>query len=635
MSRMLKPNTLLQNRYLVIRQIGRGGMGAVYQATDTRLHCMVALKETLAAGPDLRRAFELEARLLARLRHPALPKVSDHFVEGDGQFLVMEYIPGEDLAALLMRNGGKFPDADVVGWVMRWADQLLDALDYLHTQSPPVVHRDIKPQNLKLTARGDIILLDFGLAKGGLAHISTVTARGDAYITGYTPNYAPLEQIQGSDPDPRGDLYSLAATLYHLLTGVRPPNALTRAAALLNEQPDPLRSVREFNSQVPTRVSRLLTEAMALNPDARPASARMLRKTMRRVKTGHLVVSAGPHLGNEAAPGLQAPLDADAVVAPADIAVACAPGAPPLPVAAPPARPASPAGALHNVISASSPVLTLAFRPDGQTLAAGGEDHSVGLWRPVDGRAVCLLDAKTDGVQSVAFSPDGRRLAAGSDGRQVRVWQLGPDGPIGDPARLTHPAACICFSPDGQALAAGGWGSTIGVWQVEGATLQRSATIQTSFVHSLAFSPDGQILAAGCYDGTVRLWQMSNGQLLRVLEVHNNFVLTVAFSPDGQTLAAGGGNTAILIWRVSDGRLLDTLQKHTNFVRSLAYSPDGQLLASGGEDKTVRLWQANSGSLLHTLQEHTGGVTSVAFSPDGQLLASGCRDNKIRIWQAV
>src|SRR5438876_3118188 len=165
---MLPVNTLLQGRYLIIEQIGRGGMGAVYKATDTRLRATVALKETLVLGDAARKAFEREAQLLASLRHHTLPKVSDHFTEGEGQFLVMEFISGDDLAALLARRGSPFPASDV----LRWADQLLDALDYLHTQQPPIIHRDIKPQNTKLTDRGEIILLDFGLAKGVSAQMS-------------------------------------------------------------------------------------------------------------------------------------------------------------------------------------------------------------------------------------------------------------------------------------------------------------------------------------------------------------------------------------------------------------------------------------------------------------------------------
>jgi serine/threonine protein kinase len=140
-------------------------MGAVYEAVDERLDTTVALKETLFSDERLRKQFEREARLLARMHHPALPRVSDHFSENEGQFLVMQFIAGEDLGEMMKDKRGKrgpFP----VEQVLMWGDQLLDALDYLHTQEPQIVHRDIKPQNLKLTSRGQIILLDFGLAKG-------------------------------------------------------------------------------------------------------------------------------------------------------------------------------------------------------------------------------------------------------------------------------------------------------------------------------------------------------------------------------------------------------------------------------------------------------------------------------------
>src|ERR671939_461060 len=174
---MIAPNTLLQNRYLVVSQIGQGGMGAVYIATDQRFGSTVALKETFFDDPSLRKAFEREARLLNHLRHPALPRVSDHFMEEEGQFLVMEYIAGDDLAEKLRERGSAFP----LNEVLNWADQLLDALDYLHAQEPPVIHRDIKPQNLKLTPRGHIVLLDFGLAKGAPVQLSRNTTDSSIY----------------------------------------------------------------------------------------------------------------------------------------------------------------------------------------------------------------------------------------------------------------------------------------------------------------------------------------------------------------------------------------------------------------------------------------------------------------------
>jgi len=284
---MLTPDTILQSRYRIVRQLGQGGMGAVYEAIDQRLDTTVALKETLFTDERLRKQFEREARLLARLHHPALPRVSDHFSEADGQFLVMQYIPGDDLSEMMARKRSPFP----ANQVLTWADQLLDALDYLHTQEPQIVHRDIKPQNLKLTSRGQIILLDFGLAKGQAGDISRVTTA--ASIFGYTPNYAPLEQIQGLGTDTRSDLYSLGATLYHLLTGVKPPDALTRAAAIVNGQTDPLLKASEANAAVAPDVDHVLEKAMAQNREQRYATADDMRKALQGAAQASTIVERG------------------------------------------------------------------------------------------------------------------------------------------------------------------------------------------------------------------------------------------------------------------------------------------------------------------------------------------------------
>src|SRR3954453_22051986 len=271
---MLSPETVLQGRYRIVSQLGQGGMGAVYEAIDERLDTIVALKETLFADEKLRKQFEGEARLLARLHPPALPRVSDHFNEGDGQFLVMQYIPGEDLAQMLSDRQSAFPQDGV----LLWADQLCDALDYLHTQDPQIIHRDIKPQNLKLTARGQIVLLDFGLAKGSAGQMTAVTTSASIY--GYTPNYAPLEQIQGKGTDARSDLYALGATLYHLVTNVKPPDALSRASAIVNGQPDPMLPANEVRPEVGAGLANVLGKAMSQKRDDRFATADDMRRAL-------------------------------------------------------------------------------------------------------------------------------------------------------------------------------------------------------------------------------------------------------------------------------------------------------------------------------------------------------------------
>jgi serine/threonine protein kinase len=269
---------LLQNRYRIQELIGQGGMGAVYKVKDERLSSTVALKQNFYGGDEtLRRAFEREAKLLANLNHQALPRVIDYFTETFGQFLVMDFITGSDLHSLIAQRNEPFPVKDVLDW----ADQLLDALDYLHSQQPPILHRDIKPQNVKLATSGKIMLLDFGLAKGKTSGLTHLTAGSRAL--GYTPNYAPIEQMNARGTDARSDLYSLAATLYHLLTNQTPADAMLRSGEVSIGEADPLQPPSEFNPKVPAALSKLLMKTMAQRRDDRPDSAATLRQELKKI----------------------------------------------------------------------------------------------------------------------------------------------------------------------------------------------------------------------------------------------------------------------------------------------------------------------------------------------------------------
>jgi len=278
-------------------------MGTVFEAIDERVNRSVVLKRASHHSPDRVRDFEREAQLLANLRHPSLPRVSDHFIEAGGQYLVMDFVPGNDLGELLSLLRRPFPISDV----LRWADELLKVLEYLHGHSPPILHRDIKPANLKLTKDGEIFLLDFGLAKGTAGQMPTV---GEVIksIPGYTPNYAPLEQILRADnevtdhfyvdalssqkpqevqkilktaSDVRADLFSLGATIYHLLTNEAPANAARRTLLVWSGQADPVRPAMDANPLVPDEVSIMLTKAMSLVVDQRPTSAATMRNELR------------------------------------------------------------------------------------------------------------------------------------------------------------------------------------------------------------------------------------------------------------------------------------------------------------------------------------------------------------------
>ena len=249
-------------------------MGTVYEAVDLRLGHQVAVKQTLSASQGLCKQFEHEARLMASLNHPALPRVSDYFTEENCAFLIMQYIDGADLAETLARQHGPLPMRSVIAW----ADQLLDALIYLHTHDRQIIHRDIKPHNLKIAETGRIALLDFGLAKSqGVSCEDNETSQS---IFGYSPRYAPLEQIQDLGTTPQSDIYALGATLYHLLTGVKPPDAVVRATALIRAQTDPLRPAHAINPGLGINLSAILNRAMAQNPADRYATAAEFRDAL-------------------------------------------------------------------------------------------------------------------------------------------------------------------------------------------------------------------------------------------------------------------------------------------------------------------------------------------------------------------
>jgi len=271
MARLLVPGTVLRRRYKIIAPVGQGGMGAVYRADDLRLEGRICAVKEVRPDPDAtpeelaqtQAQFRREAFTLARLDHPNLPKVSDTFTENQREYLVMDFVGGQDLRQVMeeKRRRGKFLEEERV---LRWADQLCDALAYLHSQNPPVLHRDIKPANIKLTPGGLIKLVDFGLVKLLAADDSrTVTVLQGRGTVAYTP----LEQYGGDTghTDVRSDIYSLGATLYHLLTNQPPADAKQR---FLN--PNVLVFPRAINPRISLITERAILAAIAMHPDPRP-----------------------------------------------------------------------------------------------------------------------------------------------------------------------------------------------------------------------------------------------------------------------------------------------------------------------------------------------------------------------------
>ncbi len=293
----LPTGTILRQRYEITNIVGQGGMGSIYRAQDQRLPGrLCAVKEVQPdnnATPELQeqaqQQFLQEASILARLDHPNLPKVSDFFNQDGRDYLVMDYVAGKDLRQICDETWGQGQSLSVKQ-VLSWADQILDALSYLHHHDPPVLHRDIKPSNIKLTPEGRIKLVDFGLVKlldqDDVRTITVVQGRGSAL-------YTPLEQYGGDagHTGVRSDIYALGATLYQLLTGKLP---LSAKARFLN--PGGLRPPHELNPKVSKNVSEAVLWALEMHPDDRPEDVAQMREVLVGARSRPAPTSASPRV---------------------------------------------------------------------------------------------------------------------------------------------------------------------------------------------------------------------------------------------------------------------------------------------------------------------------------------------------
>ncbi|MBD2535023.1 trypsin-like peptidase domain-containing protein [Nostoc flagelliforme FACHB-838] len=289
-------------------------------------------------------------------------------------------------------------------------------------------------------------------------------------------------------------------------------------------------------------------------------------------------------------------------------------------------------------------IRSVAFSPDGKTLASGSSNKTIKIWNVATGQEITTLKDKEDSdtvmsvlqgnsVVSVAFSPDGKTLASGSLDGTIKIWNVRTGQEITTLQGHSSSVRSVAFSPDGKTLASGDWRRTIKIWNV--GTGQEITKLQghSDYVESVAFSPDGITLASGSKDGTIKIWNVRTGQEITTLKGHSSYVLSVTFSPDGKTLASGSTDKTIKIWNVTAGQEITTLQGHSRYVQSVTFSPDGKTLASGSWDGTIKIWNVRTGQEITTLQGHSSYVLSVTFSPDGKTLASGSKDETIKIWQ--
>ena len=576
--------------YRVLDLLGHGGFGAVYAADlPQKPNVRVALKETF--DTDHIESFEREFITLSRLRHPNLPAYYDVFKADGNGYLVMELVPGQNLQDILSQKGSMLPEPQVLGFAV----QLCEVLHFLHNQSTPIIHRDIKPANIRITPDGLIKLVDFGLYKEGTG----VTASSRR---GLTPAYAPLEQwgSSGQHTGPKSDIYSLGATLYHLLTGVTPPSATERISAT-NEL---LLSPRQYNTALSKHVAQSIVTAMSLMAKDRYSDMLVFKGAL----FGAVVQSTAGPLAQEAAPKASVESFPPQVLAPTVKRVK-----------------------LYHAYSLpghKGDVYSLSYSPNCQILASAGADKKVKFWRVADGTIISQLKGHSASVSSIAWSPDGKDIITGSSDSTARIWKISNGDTI---VTLRHAGDVLAvdYSVSGRLVACGDRWGNVSIWDTINGSLIEGFKGSTKDIWSIAWHPKNYLLAYGDNLGQVILWDAEARRVVRTLRPHNDAVWSLAWSPDGTTLVSGSRDGKIA--QIPIGFPLRLLEKHEKGVTSVAYSPDGYTIISGGLDGKAYIWDISTASVLFRVN-HKSEVLSVAYGPNGKTVSIGTSNGHIGIW---
>ncbi|HEY7417831.1 MAG TPA: protein kinase [Ktedonobacteraceae bacterium] len=625
---------LLHNRYQILKQIGSGGFGAVYQAYDTGMHNrMVALKEIHSRGltseeqQEATASFHREVELLASLHHPGLPTIFEEFEEKQNHYLVMDFIEGETLEAYVARRGGKLPLSEV----LEIALQLCDILEYLHTQQPPVIFRDLKPANVMRTAQGHLYLIDFGIARHFKpGQIKDTTAFG-------SPGYAAPEQYGRAQTTPRADIYSLGALLHFLLTGIdpsltpfhfaplphtnqastRPLNALIQRMTALNEPQRPT-SVHEVETELKhiqdLQRQKSLSPGLAPAQPApqslgtqqaqtpKPARRRNLPKDQqqtqaRRPSHGQLQVQVQEEpVSPESQPHPRKLTRRNLLIASALTLGGLALGGGTLLI-------------VHRNEAENGPapveVSATYWSPDGNYVAFCWDNGKIGLLDAKSSRFLYtfnLYNVKDSIVDLLCWSPDSKRLALNYDVAQsAQIWDVesrkviltypaSADGPIG--LAFSTSETSLVWSPDGQYLA---WGGANGVDIWSATSLNNAGVLNfadlgsqenTALVDALSWAGDSRRLAVSLsdsktYDTTrIQIMDVKSQQRINSLTVPAgpNEAVLMEWAPVGDYIAVLKNTSLFLLHAVDAGKNINVSQTFED-VSALAWSTDGRFLA--------------------------------------------------------
>jgi WD40 repeat protein/predicted Ser/Thr protein kinase len=673
-------------RYRVVRLLGEGGMGAVYEAEQDSPRRPVALKVIRPGliSPALLKRFAQEAQILGRLRHPGIAQIYEAGLAADGRpFFAMEFLRGRPLDEHARLGGLAVPAR------LELLARVCDAVQHAHDRG--VIHRDLKPANVLVDEAGQPKVLDFGVARATDADLRTTTARTHAGQLLGTLSYMSPEQVTG-DPDAldrRSDVYALGVILFELLAGRLPYRLedlpLPEAAWVIREQ-EPSR-LGSIHAALRGDVETIVAKALAKDPARRYASAGDLAADLRR-HLSHEPIRARPpsalyqlrkfarrHTALVAgAAGVFAALTVGLIgtvlfaVREARQRGQAEHNARAAQFEAYRARIAAAAAALsaHDVADAarqlgeapealhgwewrhlqsrlddSSSVIPL---PPGGSglLIPGPEPVRAGV---VSGDGLRLTDLDGGEPVTVPFRPEAPQAVTAAQTRLgLRVAYLVEGGiELLDVAgrrvcRLDSPGDTqlrVAVSPDGTRLA---WPKHEGGWarlRLGDATSGKPTAVcdgHRENIWSFAFSPDGTRIATAGEDRTARLWDPATGALVATYAGHTSKVLGVAFSPDGTRLLTTSSDRTVRQWDAGTGREVEPpYDRHTGEVSAAVYSPDGRWVASAGSDRTVRVWRATGRQDVALLHGHTGNVTAVAFAPDGRRLASLSRESMLTI----
>jgi len=615
----------------VVGAIGRGGMGVVLKAFDPCLQRFVALK---VLAPDLandeiaRQRFCREARAAAAITHEHV--ISIHQVEHEEArnlpYLVMQLITGSSLEGRL-RRGHPLTLKEIV----RIGAQTAAGLAAAHAQG--LIHRDVKPANILLEeVTGNVKLTDFGLARA----VEDVKLTQTGFVAG-TPLYMAPEQAQGEPLDQRSDLFSFGSVLYEMCTGKPPFEGNTPFVVLRRVTEDPPRPIRELNPDIPDCLVGLIGKLQSKKPEDRFQSAAEVAELLgsylsmmqHSTHTQTACADSTPVVKSVPAPRRQ-PLGAlgmfglGALVALLGaLAMFRYGGNGGQKEAGPPPR------AIFK--GNAGPVWSVAFSPDGNTLAMAIDDGSVKLWDVASGDVKATLRGHKGPVWTTAFSPDGKSVATGSSDLTVRVWNADTGA---ERYSLGHPGSVrsLAFSQDGTRLVSGCRNGTVKVWDLAAKEPILDTLAHAGEVVSVAFSPEGNSVASSSGDRTIKLWDLNAGRERLTLQGHEGGIYSVAFSRDGKTLASGGWDQTARLWNIANGESKLVLRGHAQDVWAVSLSPDAHQLATGSEDHSVKIWDLSAGREVMSFRGHTGTVYTVTFSPDGKTVASAGRDGTARLW---